>query len=55
VETPGLARLGVTPGAVDKTITAERVAEAVARLVEDEGGGFAGQRLNAAHFGDSWA
>jgi len=54
VETPGLARAGVTPPPGAATITAERVAEAIVRLVEDRTGVFAGQRLSAAAFGESW-
>ncbi|MDB5709935.1 MAG: fabG2 1 [Sphingomonas bacterium] len=55
VETPGLARTGVTPPPGAATITAERVADAVVRLVEDRSGGFVGQRLSAAAFGEGWA
>ncbi|UZK67296.1 SDR family oxidoreductase [Sphingomonas sp. M1-B02] len=52
VETPGLARAGVTPTPGAATISAERVAEAIVRLAEDRSGRFAGQRLNAAAFED---
>ena len=55
VETPGLARTGITPPPDAATISAERVAEAVVRLVEDGSGDFAGQRLSAAAFGEGWA
>lgn len=55
VETPGLARTGITPPPGAATITAERVAEAVVRLVEDRSGDFAGQRFSAAAFGEGWA
>jgi len=54
VETPGLARTGVTPPADAPKIAAERVAEAILRLIEDRSGQFAGQRLNAATFGEGW-
>ncbi|RYD59930.1 MAG: SDR family oxidoreductase [Sphingomonadales bacterium] len=54
VETPGLARTGATPAPGAATISAERVAEAVVRLAEDRSGIFAGQRLSAATFGESW-
>jgi NAD(P)-dependent dehydrogenase (short-subunit alcohol dehydrogenase family) len=52
VETPGLCRTGIAPPAGAATIAAERVAGAVVRLVEDRSGAFAGQRLNAAAFGE---
>lgn len=51
VETPGLARTGVSPPPGAATISAERVAEAIVRLAEDRSGGFSGQRLSAATFG----
>ncbi|MES2045729.1 MAG: SDR family oxidoreductase [Pseudomonadota bacterium] len=54
VETPGLSRAGVTPPPGASTITAERVAEAITRLVEDRSGIYAGKRLSAAAFGQSW-
>lgn len=55
VETPGLARAGVSPSPGAPTISAERVAEAVTRLAEDRSGQFAGQRLSATDFGRSWS
>jgi NAD(P)-dependent dehydrogenase (short-subunit alcohol dehydrogenase family) len=54
VATPGLARAGVVPPPGAATIAAERVAEAIVRLVEDQSGTFAGARLNAAEFGATW-
>lgn len=55
VATPGLAGTGIAPPAGAATIRAERVAEAVVRLAEDRSGAFAGQRLSAAAFGESWS
>lgn len=54
VETPGLAGTGALPPPGSASISAERVAEAVVRIAEDRSGQFAGQRLSAATFGDSW-
>jgi 3-oxoacyl-[acyl-carrier protein] reductase len=52
VETPGLTRQGITPPPDAQTITADQVAQAVVRLVEDRSGRFAGERLSAARFDD---
>ncbi len=50
VETPGLAGQGITPPPGAETISADQVAQAVVRLVEDRSGRFAGERLSAARF-----
>lgn len=55
VETPGLRRAGIDPPPGAATISADRVAEAVLRLVEDRTGEFAGRRLSAAPYGMDWA
>lgn len=55
VETPGLAQAGIVPREGEATISADRVAEAIARLADDRSGIFSGRRLNATAFGDTWA
>lgn len=54
VETPGLARTGITPPPGAATISTERVAGAIVHLAEDRSGRYVGQRLSAATFGESW-
>jgi NAD(P)-dependent dehydrogenase (short-subunit alcohol dehydrogenase family) len=55
VETPGLARAGVTPPPDAQKITAQAVADAIVRLVDDRTGRFSGGRLSAAEYGQSWS